>query len=231
MSNENETNDGVVHEESASETGAAAPSYDPNIAEAAAHLVGISTPADEHHASAESSPRAPMSDEALLAMGVEPDAGPTNNLVFTFIALIVLIVLVGVGTMQLYKVVNYAALDRANARVDSRLGETREAAAAVLEAHEQLTAESGAVTYRVPVEVGMDILLGDPSLLAEHPLAPEQVAEVVPTEAPVDDSLEGSGEGSGAEVPTQEAGMADSAEGNGDSEAAVVDAPTEPVTP
>lgn len=227
MSNENETNDGVAHEESSN---AASTSYDPNVVEAAAHLVGISTPADEHHSSAESSPRKGMSDDALLAMGVEPDGGPSTNLVLTFVGLVVLIVLVGLGTMQLYKAVNYAALDRANARVDARLGETREAAAAVIGAYERLEAETGAVSYRVPVEVGMDILLGDPSLLAEHPLAPAPVA-VVPTEAPVDDSLEGSGEGSGSEVPTAVDGTAEVAEGNPTPDVPVEGDSAEPVNP
>ena len=76
----------------------------------------------------------------------------------------------------------------------------------------------------------MDIVLGDPSLLAEHPLAPAPVA-VVPTEAPVDDRLEGSGEGSGAEVPTAGDGTAEVAEGNPTPDVPVEGYSAEPVNP
>lgn len=174
--------------------------YDPNPVEAAAHLVGISTPADEHHESYTDTARDQLSDEQLLAMGIEPDAGPTRSLVWTFVAMVVVIIVTGIGVAQLYQAVNNYLVDQANTRVDGRLAEVRAQAEAVVSSYEALEAgeERPNTTYRVPVEQGMDILLNDPTLLARHPLAPEPEPEVVPPTEQMDAvAPEGSGEMAG----------------------------------
>lgn len=207
MSNDNENK--IVPDEQAAEAisdalpeatekAVEADAYKPDPLRAASHLVGISTPEDEHHDSYTDKARDQLSDAELLAMGIEPDSGPTRNMIWTFAALVVVIIGVGVAVAQLYNVVNTRIVDQANARVDRRLAELAAADQAVIGVFERLepTEEQPQTTYRVPVEQGMDILLADPSLLARHPLAPEPEPEpVAPTEQPEMMAPEGSGAG------------------------------------
>lgn len=203
MSNENETNDTSVEnaevteapEEASSDgaTEAAAASAtdassdasgadEPSVAEAASLLMGITTPAEEQHASPGAHERDGLSDEQLLAMGVEPDVPPGGSLVGTFVALVVVVIIMGAGTIQLYNAVNNRVQEQQNAYVDPRLDDVRAAAREVLTTPGRVTDEEGnAGGVRSTVSQGMDILVSNPSYLGAHPMGDQgQANETLP---------------------------------------------------
>jgi hypothetical protein len=142
------------------EAGIAGEDYAPTVAGAAAHLFGISRPQDEY--GTRSIDRDVMSDDDLLAMGVEPDAGPGAKITLTFVAMTVVLLLTGIATAALFGWVNDIKGEAISDRVHPQLVDARENAAEVLNAYAEL--DDG--NYRVPIATGMDILVGSPSLLA-----------------------------------------------------------------
>ena len=243
MSNENETTDAPtsVEAEEAAATDApaaeAAPAEtadadnsaaagEPSVGEAASLLMGISTPREEDHASMERHERDGMSDAELLALGTEPDVPPGGNLVGTFVGLVVLVIIMGVGTIQLYRVVNAHVQERQYAEVDPELSEVREAARAVLTTPGRVTdAEGNEGGIRSTLTQGMDILVSRPNYLGAHPMGsreeasstlpvpeefavrtPPRVQPAVPVNADDLAAVPAEGSGSPDDVPTDEPG-------------------------
>lgn len=138
--------------------------YDPSVVGAAAHLFGISRPQDEY--GTRSIDRDGMSDDELLAMGVEPDAGPGAKISLTFVAMSVVLMLTSIGAAALFGAVNAVKGDAISGRVHPLLAQQLDSASEVLNSYAEL--EGG--NYRVPIAAGMDILVGAPNLLEGHPL-------------------------------------------------------------
>ena len=156
---------------------AAGEAYDPSVAGAAAHLFGVSRPQDEY--GTREVDRDAMSDDELLAMGVEPDDGPGIKLVGVFVAMTVILVISGVGTAALFGWVKDIKQDGLSNRVHYTLAQSRSEAAEVLNAYEDLEGEDGAAAgYRVPIDVAMDILVNNESLLAGHEVDGDEAAEI-----------------------------------------------------
>lgn len=199
---------------------------DTTVADASALFIGVSRPQDEYGASV--TDRDAMSDDELLAMGVEPDNGPNNTLVGTFAGLTI-----AVGTTAIFVAMfflNYVhKVEAAHFGDEDRiLVETREDAAAVLGAYAEVTDEEGGTTgYRVPVEVGMDLLVEDAALLRMHPMgdAPEPLVPDPPAPTPVQIQPAGAGNElqlqlqnsiqQGGGIPTGHAGDTPGHEGHG----------------
>ena len=199
---------------------------EPSVGEAASLLMGISTPREEDHASMERHERDGMSDAELLALGTEPDVPPGGNLVGTFVGLVVLVIVMGVGTMQLYRVVNDHVQERQYAEVDPELSEVREAARAVLTTPGRVTdAEGNEGGIRSTLTQGMDILVSRPNYLGAHPMGsreeaastlpvpeefavrtPPRVQPAVPANADDLAAVPAEGSGSPDDVPTEEPG-------------------------
>ena len=156
--------------------------YDPSVAGAAAHLIGVSRPQDEY--GTREIDRDAMSDDELLAMGVEPDEGPGTTLVGVFVSLTFILIFTGVAVAALFGWVADSKNDALSDRTHPALEESRAASAAVLNAYAQVPGEEGvATTYRIPIDVAMDLLVDEPSWLGRHPLGVEN-AELEPPDVP-----------------------------------------------
>ena len=162
-------------EQSTEDTEPVGEEYDPSVAGAAAHLIGVSRPQDEY--GTREIDRDAMSDDELLAMGVEPDEGPGPMLVSVFVALTFILIFTGVAVAALFGWVADGKGDAISDRVHPTLAESTTEAAAVLNAYEQVPGEEGAAdSYRVPIDVAMDLLVDNPTLLGRHPLGARTLA-------------------------------------------------------
>jgi hypothetical protein len=151
--------------------------YDPTVGGAAAHILGISRPQDEY--GTREIDRDAMSDEELLAMGVEVDDGPGAKLLGVFLALTIILILSGVATAGLFGWVKDTKRAGISNRVHPTLAGSRAEAAEVLNAYEQLEAaedSTAAPGFRVPIDVAMDILVENDRLLARHPMGASEAA-------------------------------------------------------
>lgn len=158
------TDDVLAATAAANSDDAAGEDYDPSVVGAAAHLFGISRPQDEY--GTRTIDRDRMTDAELLAMGVEPDAGPGAKISLTFVAMTVVLMFTGAFAAALFGWVNDIKGDAISDRVHPQLVDARENAAEVLNGYAEL--EGG--NYRVPIATGMDILVNSPELLSGHPL-------------------------------------------------------------
>jgi len=150
-----------------------------------AHVIGYSTPDDTFRAPGSSDTR---SLEELAALGIEPDEGPGNNLLYGLVAFVVVLAITGFGLAAVFQVLSRMAVEkRADVTVDARLLETRTASADAL-ARDGTNADRPNEVY-VPIEVAMRAIVMDPTLLEPHPhgVAPDppvrpgaERAQVVP---------------------------------------------------
>ncbi len=148
----------------------AAPVRGETVGEAASLIVGVTPSADEygHHVAG----RDTMSDDQLRAMGSEPDTTPSAALALTFVGLIIALIVSGVAVAEIFQAVTRQLTAESFESADPRLAEVEEAARAYTETY----GEVGEGTYRVPVEVGVQMLIDNPSLLETHPMGvPEEV--------------------------------------------------------
>jgi hypothetical protein len=168
-SDDAEPEEAASSEDASSEEESAGEPYDPTVAGAAAHVFGISRPEDEYGSRAID--RDAMSDDELLSMGVEVDEGPGVKLIGVFVAFTVILIVSGIATAALFGWVAESAGDSVSNRVHPTLTEARAESAEVLNAYEQIEPAEGAdhaPTYRVPIDVAMDILVEAPGLLVRH---------------------------------------------------------------
>ena len=157
-----------------------APEAGETVGGAMANLWGVSRPQDEYGTRA--SDRDGMSDEELLAMGVEPDAGPSNTLMATFIGLIGIVIVTCVIVGAIFHM-SRVRWDAAMAGAPDHLLTTlqTEARAILGEYAEVEPAEDSgaAVGYRIPIAVAMDLVVDEGGLLARHPLGSRTPEAVV----------------------------------------------------
>jgi ABC-type nickel/cobalt efflux system permease component RcnA len=212
MSTENENNDSGEQAPVASNPiEVQATSDEGTVAAAAAHLIGVSMPEDEHHDAYTKSDRDDLTDGELLSMGVEPDSGPTTKLIVTFLALVAVIIVVGVAVGMLYRSVSDMFVASVSSEEDYRLTALHEEARKVLGEYavvdETVSAETESspaimrTVYRVPVSTGMDMLVGDTSLLDMHWLGTQTVAPTPAALPVIQREAAGTQEGSGTELP------------------------------
>ncbi len=161
-----------------------------SVAGAAAHLFGISRPQDEYGTRA--SDRDAMTDDELLEMGIEPDAGPSFTLMATFVGLVGVLLIVGGALGSMFKVVTLAEHEAKANVVHPLLASSHAASSEALSGYAPVehpatdSEPQGPTGYRVPVDVGMNMLLGSPELLRQHPMgeSSQPAAPVVPTPVP-----------------------------------------------
>lgn len=150
---------------------------------AIAHLSGVSRPEDEFGHT--KSDRDRLSDAELKAMGVEPDGDPDLTLVWTFVGLLVLVVVIagGVGTYFTHAA-RVAVDDRNHGRGPELLAETRSAGQAELSKAGPV--DAGRRTYQMSITDGMQAVIKNPRLLQMHPLGtPDPASQPrVPAAAP-----------------------------------------------
>ncbi|MCB9507083.1 MAG: hypothetical protein H6700_03380 [Myxococcales bacterium] len=182
MSNEDNSQSAEETAADSATEAAAAPHTDADgatVGGAVAHLMGVSRPQDEYGPT--SSDRDALSDDELLAMGVEPDAAPGGMLMGTFLGLVAGLLVVCVGVAAVFNVVvQHARAERGVVR-DTAFTAAAENASTALQSYARVEQN-----YQVPVDVAMDVLVRhQATLLGRHPLGHRTPEELTtPPNAP-----------------------------------------------
>jgi hypothetical protein len=163
------------------------------------HVVGISTPQDEHGLPAW---RDASVSPASVAQGFEDDPSPGRSLLVVVVVLFAAVFVIAIGVTQLFHKVNeHLSAERNWTQVDPRLAEVSAGAKAYLSQFAVLDAAKG--EYQIPIDVAIAGLLENPGVLARHPLAPPppEPPKVLQCWKLADGGFQVAEEGSGVTVP------------------------------